>query len=49
LVVSGTARVEGAGERRYAFFVKAFQAWVRSPLSHHLPEWVRGTVAALLP
>lgn len=48
-VVSGTARERSGAEHPYAFFVKVVQAWARSPLSHHVPEPLRTTLAPLVP
>ncbi|QJY45500.1 hypothetical protein [Pseudonocardia broussonetiae] len=48
-VVSGTARGTDGAERRYAFFVKVVQPWARSPLSVHVPEPLRTTLAPLVP
>lgn len=49
VVVSGTARGADGEKHPYAFFVKVVQSWARSPLSQHVPERLRATVAALLP
>jgi hypothetical protein len=48
-VVSGTARGRDGGTHPYAFFVKVVQPWARSPLSHHVPEPLRTTLAPLVP
>lgn len=48
-VVSGTARGADGREQPYAFFVKVVGSWAGSPLSVHVPEPLRATVAALLP
>jgi hypothetical protein len=48
-VVSGTACGGDGDEHPYAFFVKVVQSWAESPLSRHVPEPLRSTIAPLLP
>jgi hypothetical protein len=48
-LVSGTARVDGARVQPYVFFVKVVHSWARSPLSRHVPEELRATLAPLVP
>ncbi|HVL83028.1 MAG TPA: hypothetical protein VM367_01855 [Pseudonocardia sp.] len=49
VVVSGTARGTDGEKHLYAFFVKVVQPWASSPLSHHVPEPLRTTLAPLVP